>query len=231
MKPSAEQKPLRILIFAKAPIAGFAKTRLAPVLGDEGAAALAAQLLTRTVNEAIAANIGRVELCVVSDHHQFQWDLLKLPANLIWSQQGEGDLGQKMSSAAQRVLKQETDQDQSVLIIGTDCPMLDADMLRLAAQKLSQSDVCLGPVSDGGYALLGMNQFDASLFTNIPWSTDQVAQLTRDKVAALNWTLQELPVMNDIDEPDDLQWLPEDMVFARYKQSATSAATGRVKAL
>ncbi|MBV1913994.1 MAG: TIGR04282 family arsenosugar biosynthesis glycosyltransferase [Pseudomonadales bacterium] len=226
-----QQKPLRIVIFAKAPIAGFAKTRLAPVLGDEGAAALAAQLLTRTVNEAISANIGSVELCVVSDHHQFQWGLLNLPADLIWSQQGEGDLGQKMSRAAQRVLKQETDKDQSVLIIGTDCPMLDADMLRLAAQKLSQADVCLGPVSDGGYALLGMNQFDASVFTDIPWSTDQVARLTRGKVAALNWTLQELPIMNDIDEPDDLQWLPEDMVFAPYKQSVASAASDTVKAL
>ena len=128
-----------------------------------------------------------------------------------------------MSRAAQRVLKQEADQGQSVLIIGTDCPMLNADMLRLAAQKLSQADVCLGPVSDGGYALLGMNQFDASLFTDIPWSTDKVAQLTREKIAALNWTLQELPIMNDIDEPEDLQWLPEDEVFARYKQSAVRA--------
>ncbi|MBL4584525.1 MAG: TIGR04282 family arsenosugar biosynthesis glycosyltransferase [Pseudomonadales bacterium] len=195
-------------------MAGFAKTRLSPVLGDEGAAALAAQLLTRTVKQAITANIGTVELCVTPDPNLPEWKHLELPANIVWEKQGEGDLGEKMSGAAQRVLEQ----DQSVLIIGTDCPMLDADMLKLAVQKLSQADVCLGPVSDGGYALLGLNRFDTSLFTDIPWSTDQVAQLTREKISALNWTLKELPILHDIDEPDDLKWLPESEEFNQFRK-------------
>lgn len=213
MKLSAAQKPLRIVIFAKAPIAGFAKTRLSPVLGDEGAAALAARLLTRTVKEAIAANIGTVELCVTPDPKLSEWKTLNLPADISWEKQGEGDLGERMSRAARRVIEQ----NQPVLIIGTDCPMLDAGMLQLAAEKLSQSDVCLGPVSDGGYALLGMNHFDPSLFTDIPWSTEQVAPLTRERISALKWQLQELPLLHDIDEPEDLKWLPEDEAFAAFK--------------
>jgi rSAM/selenodomain-associated transferase 1 len=213
MTQPATRKPLRIVIFAKAPIPGFAKTRLSPVLGDEGAAALAAQLLIRMVTEAIAANIGTVELCVTPDPNLPQWETLNLPADIFWEQQGEGDLGERMSRAAQRVI----DQHQSVLIIGTDCPMLDANMLQLAAEKISQSDICLGPVGDGGYVLLGMNRFDPSLFADIPWSTEQVAELTRDRISALKWRLQELPLLYDIDEPEDLKWLPEDDAFAEFK--------------
>ena len=64
------------------------------------------------------------------------------------------------------------------------------------------------PAEDGGYVLLGMNSFDPSLFSSIPWSTSRVAALTRQQISQLGWTLAELPVLPDIDEPEDLRWLP-----------------------
>ncbi|MCY1551679.1 transferase 1, rSAM/selenodomain-associated [compost metagenome] len=64
------------------------------------------------------------------------------------------------------------------------------------------------PAFDGGYVLLGLNRFDASLFAGIAWSTATVAQETRRRVEQLGWSLQTLPTLHDIDEPADLRWLP-----------------------
>ena len=205
----------RIVIFAKAPLPGYAKTRLIPALGLDGSAQLARRLLMHTIEQALAANIGPVELCVSPSVHHPIWETLpwetlprKTPARktdpLAWSYQGEGDLGQRMGRAVQRV----TAQGESVILIGTDCPGLNADTLRAAAHALDHHHASLTPVSDGGYSLLGLNQYTPRLFTDIPWSTEIVAQLTRQRIAELGWTLQEGPMLHDIDEPDDLQHLP-----------------------
>lgn len=201
---SVTAAPLRIVIFAKAPVAGYAKTRLIPALGEDGAAQLARQLLLHTVREALAANIGPVELCVAPDMQQTLWSTLSLPIELSWSEQGEGALGERMARAAKRVI----DGGENLLIIGTDCPQLMAEDLRSAAQALALHDACLVPAFDGGYVLLGLRHYHASLFTDIPWSTADVASLTRQRIAALGWTLREFDSLHDIDEPADLCWLP-----------------------
>lgn len=194
----------RVVIFAKAPLPGFAKTRLIPALGLDGSAQLARRLLQHTIEQALAARIGPVELCVSPSVHHPVWKMLSLPDTLSWSYQGEGDLGQRMGRVVQRV----TQQGEPVILMGTDCPGLTAERLQQAAQALTQHESCLVPVSDGGYSLLGLHQYDASLFEHIPWSTSVVAELTRQRLTALNWHLQELPPLHDIDEPDDLVHLP-----------------------
>jgi glycosyltransferase A (GT-A) superfamily protein (DUF2064 family) len=110
-----------------------------------------------------------------------------------------------MARAAQRV----TDAGESVLIIGTDCPALDAAHLRRAATSLQAFDATLVPTADGGYVLLGLNRFHASLFEGIEWSTDTVGQETRRRLEQLGWKTQSQPMLRDIDEPADLRWLPE----------------------
>lgn len=194
----------RLVIFAKAPLPGYAKTRLIPALGLDGSAQLAHRLLMHTVEQALAANIGPVEVCVSPSVHHPIWNTLSLPAQLAWSYQGEGDLGQRMARAVHRIVAQE----ETIILMGTDCPGLTADKLRTAARSLDDHDACLIPVSDGGYSLLGLNQPLPSLFSDMPWSTAAVTQLTRRRILTQGWTLKELATLHDIDEPDDLQYLP-----------------------
>jgi len=121
-----------------------------------------------------------------------------------WTEQGEGDLGARMARAAQRVLAA----GDAVVLIGTDCPALDAGVLRQAAAALRSSDAVMVPSADGGYALLGLRRFHPSLFEGIVWSTPSVAAVTRARLAALGWATQLLAPLHDIDEAADLCWLP-----------------------
>ncbi len=198
-------KSIRIVIFAKAPLPGFAKTRLSPALGSKGAALLARKLLEHCVAESLAADIGPVELCVTPHREHPIWHALSIPGSVEWTEQGEGDLGERLARATERVISR----GEALLLIGTDCPELKAARLRDAAAMLNQYDACLHPVSDGGYSLLGLNHHLPSLFTDIPWSTADVAKLTRQRLEAAGWRLKELETLHDIDEPEDLQWLPE----------------------
>ncbi|KAF3996527.1 TIGR04282 family arsenosugar biosynthesis glycosyltransferase [Glaciimonas immobilis] len=198
-------KPVRIVIFAKAPQPGVAKTRLIPALGAQGAADLARCMLLRTLHEAVAAGVGPVELCVTPSSAAPIWQTLGVPEAVQWSDQAEGDLGKRLAVAAQRVLEN----GESVLLIGTDCPELGTACLQQAARDLQRTDTTLFPTFDGGYALLGLNLFHCSLFEGIAWSTNTVAFETRYRIGQLGWTLQNHPMLHDIDEPSDLKWLPK----------------------
>lgn len=197
-------KPTRIIIIAKAPIPGFCKTRLAPAIGTEAAARLARRMLRDAADAACDANVGPVELCVTPGVDTFDWPSLGLPASVEWSEQGDGDLGERMGRAAQRTVTA----GEAVLLIGTDCPGLDCAVLRNAAAALSEHDAAMAPTADGGYALLGLARFDALMFSDMPWSTDAVAALTRQRLQRLGWRLHTLSTLHDIDEPADLRHLP-----------------------
>lgn len=201
---SDRMKPVRIIIFAKAPKAGKAKTRLIPALGAEGAATLARQMLVHTVTQALSAAAGAVELCCTPADDPI-WQRLGFPAELVYSDQGEGTLGARMARASQRVIGS----GESVLLIGTDCPALDAARLREIAHMLAESDTVMVPASDGGYVALGMNRFHPRLFQGIPWSTESVAYASLCRLGELGWSVRQFPRERDIDEPADLQWLPE----------------------
>lgn len=197
-------RPVRIVIIAKAPQPALAKTRLIPALGAKGAADLARHMLVHTLDKALAANIGTVELCVTPAPADPVWQTLPIPDVAHWSDQGDGDLGERMARAAQRV----TDGGESVVLIGTDCPELSVDHLRQACNELQYADASLFPTADGGYALLGLNHFDPSLFTDIAWSTDTVAFQTLCRLGRLGWSVESHAKLHDIDEPTDLKWLP-----------------------
>ena len=208
MNTSIDQciRPLRIVIFAKAPRPGLAKSRLIPALGSDGAAALARRFLAHTLDTALAASVGTVELCVTPAMTDPIWQSLGIPTAVQLTDQGEGDLGERMARAARRV----TGSGEAVLLIGTDCPGLGARELQAAAQSLQQCDATLFPAADGGYALLGLNRFHDSVFSDIAWSTDTVAFETLGRLGNLGWSVQSHPPLHDIDEPADLQWLPKD---------------------
>jgi uncharacterized protein len=203
-------KPVRTIVFAKAPQAGSAKTRLIPALGAQGAAALAHTMLLHTLSKALAAQLGTVELCVDPAPSDPVWQTFGLPTHTTWSVQGAGDLGVRMAHAAQRSINA----GEAVLLIGTDCPDLSVPLLQEAAQALVTHDASIIPTFDGGYCLLGLQRFHSQLFDNIPWSTDVVAALTLQRIKELNWHVKVHPRLHDIDEPADIQWLPASWGYA-----------------
>lgn len=198
-------KPIRVVIFAKAPMAGFAKTRLIPALGAQGAADLAKRLLEHALHQALESQIGTVELCVTPSATYTVWQAMCLPSGVRLTDQGEGDLGERMARAAERVIAA----GESILLIGTDCPQLDAAQLRRAALALQHTQATLVPAFDGGYVLLGLTQFDSSVFSGIAWSTESVTCETMARLKRLDWHVKTLATLHDIDEPSDLKWLPK----------------------
>lgn len=194
----------RIIVMAKAPVAGYAKTRLIPALGAEGAAHLAQRLLDHALVQARAAGFGAVELCCAPDALHSAFSAQALQGGVVLTPQGEGDLGARMQRAFERGLASAT----NVILIGTDAPALDAAGLRVAAAALESSDAVLTPAADGGYALLGLRQAVPRLFECMPWSTDRVLALTRERLAECGLRHAELPAVHDIDEPADLRHLP-----------------------
>ncbi|RFC40332.1 MAG: hypothetical protein DID89_2727546987 [Candidatus Nitrotoga sp. CP45] len=199
----------RIIIFAKAPQPGFAKTRLIPALGAEGAAKLAQQMLANTLSEALAAGIGTVELCGTPKIDDVAWQGITLPIGIEISDQGEGDLGARLARASERAIENA----EAVLLIGTDCVEISATLLREAAQSLHEHDAVIHCTADGGYALLGLKRYSAVLFSDMPWSTDAVASTTIARIGQLGWTLHIGQLLHDVDAPQDLKFLSPKMVF------------------
>jgi uncharacterized protein len=203
----------RIIIFAKAPRPGLAKTRLIPALGAEGAAALARRMLETTLERALGAQVGPVELRVTPAFSDPVWRDISIPDSVEISAQGEGDLGARLARAAQSGLEC----NPAVMLIGCDCPELDSAALREAAQVLREVDAVMHPTSDGGYALLGLRRFDPRLFNDIPWSTSSVARKTVQQLDALQWSLHMAALFNDVDEPADLRYLPAEWLGGQQR--------------
>lgn len=183
--------PTDIAILAKAPVPGFAKTRLIPAIGAHAAAVLQERLTERAVATARDAAIGDVTLwCAPDTRHRSFRDL-----DVTLRPQPEGDLGARMLAAFGA---------RPTLVIGTDCPALTAAHLRDVAQALITHDVVLIPAEDGGYVLIGARTAHPGLFADMTWGTSTVLAETRARIAALGVTSRELPPLWDVDTEEDL---------------------------
>ncbi|MEO8417382.1 MAG: TIGR04282 family arsenosugar biosynthesis glycosyltransferase [Methylophilaceae bacterium] len=193
-----------LLIFAKAPVPGEAKTRLISALGQAGAAELHARLVRHTLQNALAADIGPVTLwCAPDNKHPYFAACAHEFGIGLQAQQGN-DLGQRMAHALACSLRS----FRHVLLIGTDCPTLGAVTLRDAAHRLkANTSVVFVPAEDGGYALIGVRDCLPSIFDGIAWGSDSVMAHTRNHLRSRMLDWQELPSMADIDIPQDLQRL------------------------
>lgn len=193
-----------VVIMAKAPVAGLAKTRLIPALGAAGAAALAERMLAHAAQVAAGATPDTLEVCTTPDMAHPAFERLARDHRLQLALQGDGDLGQRMHRAFVRVLALH---DYAVMI-GTDAPSLDTTCLRQALRALAEHDAVFVPALDGGYALIGLRQPQACLFDGMAWSTAEVMSNTRSRMKATGLRWAELPPVPDIDEPADLVHLP-----------------------
>jgi hypothetical protein len=198
----------RIVVFAKAPEPGKVKTRLIPALGEAGAAALHRRLVMHSLRAAQEADLGPVELwCAPDTRHAFFAECERGFGVSLHSQ-CEGDLGARMRRALEEVLGRA----ERAILVGSDIPALSAQYLRDAERALSGArDVVIGPAEDGGYVLIGLKRSDPELFRDIPWGEPEVLAETRGRIAALRWRCFELPALWDVDRPEDLERLPEEM--------------------
>jgi rSAM/selenodomain-associated transferase 1 len=114
-------------------------------------------------------------------------------------QEGQ-DLGQRMANAFARSFESGM---EKVVLIGTDCPTLQSQHLNQAFEALTNSDLVLGPATDGGYYLIGMKRRSDYLFEGISWSTAAVLSQTLAVATAhgLDFTL--LDELSDIDTQED----------------------------
>jgi uncharacterized protein len=195
----------QLIVMTKAPVPGFAKTRLIPALGADGAARLAQRLLEHTMQQARAARFDSVTLACAPDTTPAAFTAQAQQGGVALVPQGEGDLGARMQRQFERAFGQGAER---VMVIGTDAPALDAAALRQAAAALADNDAVFVPAADGGYALIGLRRLLPMLFDAMPWSTSAVMATTRERLSQAEILHTELPVVHDIDEPADLVHVP-----------------------
>jgi uncharacterized protein len=200
-----------LIIFTRYPEAGKAKTRLIPALGPVGAADLHRQMTEHCLREvrqfqaasghcAQGPNSGltiEVQFTGATTAQMQAW----LGVDLTYCLQAEGDLGDRLAAACHRAFAAGC---QSVMIIGTDCPGLNALTLTQARQSLQHHDLVLGPAQDGGYYLIGLRKFVPALFQGIAWSTANTLAETVVIARQHHLNTQYLPPLSDVDHPEDL---------------------------
>jgi rSAM/selenodomain-associated transferase 1 len=189
----------RVAVFARAPVPGAVKTRLAPLLGPEGAAALHAGLVRQALSIATMAAVGPVELwCAPDESHPF-FARCAEQFRLTLHRQVGADLGERMHGAIAAGLAA----GDRVVLIGSDCPTLEPADLREAARALETQDAAIAPAEDGGYVLIALSKPVPGLFTGIAWGGAAVMGATRTRLADLHVRWKELPTRWDVDRPED----------------------------
>lgn len=221
-----------LILFAKPPLPGRVKTRLAQSLGDEGAARLYACFLRDAAETARALREMRPDVSLVCEWALERGESLEelpltdwLPGAFLHRAQTGADLGGRMAAALGRCLAF----GRRAALIGTDFPDLPHEVLHDAFENLESRDkprVTLGPAADGGYYLIGMNRFSPEIFTGIPWSTSGVLSRTLERADALGAGTSLLPEWRDVDDADDLEALKgrlsRDHSRARYTREYLS---------
>ncbi|MCX7592212.1 MAG: TIGR04282 family arsenosugar biosynthesis glycosyltransferase [Fischerella sp.] len=191
-----------LIIFTRYPEPGKTKTRLIAALGTEGAAELQRQMTEHTlfqVQQLQKTTAVSVELRFAGGNIELMQNWLG--TDLVYQSQGEGDLGKRMGRSLLNAFDAGV---QYAVIIGTDCPGVNAQILAKAFVELQQCDLVLGPAIDGGYYLIGLRRPVTELFINIDWGTDQVLKQTVDIAHQLNLSIVYLPTLADVDRPEDL---------------------------
>ncbi|HEY2954109.1 MAG TPA: TIGR04282 family arsenosugar biosynthesis glycosyltransferase [Candidatus Eisenbacteria bacterium] len=193
----------RIALFARWPRAGEVKTRLSPALP----AALACDLHRAMLEDALAL-AGRAtsgeRLLYWADAPAARDGFAPPPGFGVRDQRGV-DLGERLERAFGDLLKESGDR---AVILGGDCPALEAPALDQAFDALERHDLVLGPAGDGGYYLVGLARKAPELFRGIEWSTPRVLDQTLARAGRAGLTVHRLGALDDLDTPADLvRWI------------------------
>ncbi|MDD2309307.1 MAG: TIGR04282 family arsenosugar biosynthesis glycosyltransferase [Desulfuromonadaceae bacterium] len=190
-----------LIVFAREPMPGQVKTRLAADIGNHAAAELYETMLQDVLKT--ASQLSDVDAVVFWDCEEESLPVLSDKYCCSSRRQSLGDLGQRMQWAFEEMFKNGYG---LCCIIGSDAPDLPSSYIQDAYMLLStqQSNVVLGPCLDGGYYLLGLHQVWPQLFVNIPWSTADVLEQSLAVAQGSGLTVSLLPEWQDIDTLEDL---------------------------
>lgn len=204
-----------VIIMAKAPLAGTVKTRLQPFLSAGQCAALAACLLSDTINKAKSSENQNLIIAYSPAGEKKYFNKFAHQKTSFIEQKGN-NLGEKMFSAFEFAFAQNTD---AAVMIGTDSPTFPVDFIEQAFEFLeTNSDAVLGKTEDGGFYLIGLRRLDKRIFEAVEWSSTKTFAQVRENIMNLGWHLREVPAWYDVDEPQDLEQLKREFSHNKNAQ-------------
>ena len=187
----------KLIVFLKAPRLGTVKTRLAAEIGPQSALEAYLALAKRLIGN--LSRLANVELRFTPDDAEPEFQAWLRPG---WQcrPQGPGTLGEKLAFVLDEAFALGA---WRVVIIGSDCPYLDANDIQLAWTALKYHDLVLGPATDGGYWLIGLRRPCSQLFARIPWSTGAVLRTTLRRARMADLKVKLLRRLSDVDTAAD----------------------------
>lgn len=191
-------------VFAKAPVPGEVKTRLARDVGPEAAAALYRRLGRQVVGRVVGPDYRTVVWFTPRAREAAVRDWLDGLGVAAYSPQAGGNLGTRLAHAFGRSFAAG---ESAVVIIGTDAPGVNRHIVAAAFRALRANDLVLGPSLDGGYFLIGLSAPQPALFRAIPWSTAAVLRTTTARARELGLSLRLLSPLRDVDRAEDARIL------------------------
>lgn len=177
-----------VIVFVRHPEKGKVKSRIATVTGEDTAYHVYRTLYDSTMDLAGAIPFRTTiystgEMC--DDGYR---------------KQVGRDLGERMYNASREIFNEG---GGPVVIIGSDCPDLNPELIDQAFSMLRQADLVFGPSEDGGYYLIGMNALHPSLFMDIEWGTDRVFRRSVENAETAGLSYKSLKVLYDVDTVED----------------------------
>jgi rSAM/selenodomain-associated transferase 2/rSAM/selenodomain-associated transferase 1 len=221
----SDKRNERLIIFTRYPEPGKTKTRMIPMLGEQGAADLQRRMTEHLISKTrklSSSHPASIEIRYEGGNQNLiqNW----LGGQFIYNQQHEGDIGRRMRLAFEEAFQSGVD---TAVIIGTDIPGISVEIIKSAFEYLNDHDLVFGPARDGGYYLLGINRIswlkaNPLLFEGIPWGSAEVLSQSLDAAQQLNLSHILLQQLDDVDRAEDLDvWHKEALKAAPNTRLST----------
>lgn len=197
-----------LVLLAKAPLPGLAKTRLVDGRAvDRALAARLAEAFVRDTLDLCLRAAGERVLVAYAPRESADWFRSAAPGAALCPQV-DGDLGARIAAAFDAAFALDAER---VVMIGADTPHLRPERIEAAYAALERHACVLGPAADGGYYLVGLRQPRPELFAGLAWSTPRVLAETLERAQASGLSVDLLPEEHDVDEIADLRRLAREL--------------------
>lgn len=192
-----------LIVLTRLPSEGKNKTRLIPALGPAGATAMHDRLARHAIGRASSFVMTKptARLQIHLDGGTPAQGRAWLGSDIDCFPQASGDLGQRMFSAINYAF---TSGAERVVLIGTDCPSINEELLDKAFNSLDEADLVYAPAADGGYVLIGMSRPIREVFHDIEWGGAKVLDQSLTAARAAGCRVFLMDTLRDVDLPEDL---------------------------